>query len=39
MNITDNLANYGDWRVPNTNELLSIVEYGIYHPAVNTTIW
>ncbi len=37
--LTSSLAGFSDWRVPNANELLSIVEYGAYRPAINTTVF
>ncbi|MEK6545569.1 MAG: DUF1566 domain-containing protein, partial [Nitrospinota bacterium] len=31
------LGGYSDWRLPSDMELMSIVNYGIYNPAINTT--
>ena len=34
---TLNYAGYSDWRLPNTQELLTIVDNSTYEPAINTT--
>ncbi|MCD4736934.1 MAG: DUF1566 domain-containing protein, partial [Bacteroidales bacterium] len=33
------LANYGDWRLPNRNELQSLVDYSKYNPCIDTTFF
>ncbi|ETR68083.1 MAG: hypothetical protein OMM_04771 [Candidatus Magnetoglobus multicellularis str. Araruama] len=34
-----NLASYSDWRLPDKNELLSIVDFSKYHPSFETNIF
>ena len=34
-----NLAGHSDWRLPDRNELLSIVDFNQYQPAINTTFF
>jgi len=33
------LASHNDWRLPNVNELQSIVDYSTYSPSINTTFF
>jgi hypothetical protein len=39
MVLKSNFAGKSDWRLPNENELLSLVEYGAYVPAINITLF
>ncbi len=32
-------SGYSDWRIPNKNELLSLVEYACWTPAINSSIF
>ena len=36
-NLTLPAGGYSDWRLPNRNELQSIVDYSRYNPAIDTT--
>jgi len=37
--LTSSFAGHSDWRVPNANELASIVKYDAVNPAINTTLF
>ena len=37
--LTSSFAGHSDWRVPNANDLASIVKYDGSYPAINTTIF
>lgn len=39
VDLTRTFAGQSDWRLPNENELLSIVEYSTSKPALNTTVF
>lgn len=38
-NLSGSYAGYADWRLPRENELISLVEYHTFNPAINTTIF
>ncbi len=37
--LTDSFAGRSDWRVPNANELASLVKYDASYPAINSTLF
>jgi len=39
INSGGGFASYTDWRLPNRNELLSLVEFKCHSPAINTTFF
>ena len=39
MPSSNNFASYTDWRVPTQKELLSLVDYSVSNPAINSTIF
>jgi len=39
LNNSGGFASYTDWRLPNRNELLSLVEYQCYTPAINENLF
>ncbi len=37
--VETDFAGFTDWRVPSTNELVTLIEFKSYNPAINTTIF